>query len=224
MKKQQGSAHVVIVVVLVTALLGALGFIFWQNFMSQDTESTKQTDQTSSVQEEQQPVADKGYEPTIPDGWSVKSIEGVGVSFAVPSDWDGDVSAKKYKLDEDIEILNSGAAIYVRYSTKANDWEVRRDDFQGQGLTKTKDTYTKSVDAKAEDKWPTLYYEVRAHTGLGSQYNVLVATDEAVYQLSLPSVTREIEKYSDALVAEFDADRKRIRDVIPEFVKTITFE
>lgn len=39
MNKQQGSAHVISVVVLIVALLGALGFVFWQNFMSKDSDN-----------------------------------------------------------------------------------------------------------------------------------------------------------------------------------------
>lgn len=36
---QSGSAHVVIIVCLAVALLGALGWIFWQNFVSTDNKS-----------------------------------------------------------------------------------------------------------------------------------------------------------------------------------------
>lgn len=44
MKKQSGSAHVIIIIILVAALLGSLGFIFWQNFVSKNsnTESKEQ--------------------------------------------------------------------------------------------------------------------------------------------------------------------------------------
>jgi cytoskeletal protein RodZ len=39
MNKQKGSAHVVIVTILGVALVGALGFIFWQNFIARNTET-----------------------------------------------------------------------------------------------------------------------------------------------------------------------------------------
>ncbi|MEI6054338.1 MAG: hypothetical protein WCQ49_03155 [Candidatus Saccharibacteria bacterium] len=32
-KSQSGSAHLIIIVILIISLLGALGFVFWQNFM-----------------------------------------------------------------------------------------------------------------------------------------------------------------------------------------------
>ena len=40
---EKGSAHVIIISILIVALLGALGFIFWQNFLnkSQDSKSTE---------------------------------------------------------------------------------------------------------------------------------------------------------------------------------------
>ncbi|HEY1085729.1 MAG TPA: hypothetical protein VGE34_03330 [Candidatus Saccharimonadales bacterium] len=41
MKKQSGSAHVVIIIVLVLALLTSLGWIFWQNFIYKEPVVTK---------------------------------------------------------------------------------------------------------------------------------------------------------------------------------------
>jgi len=48
--KEQGStAHIAIVVILVAALLGALGFIFWQNFVNKTSQdSSTNTSATSS--------------------------------------------------------------------------------------------------------------------------------------------------------------------------------
>lgn len=43
-RSQTGSAHVVIIIVLIVALLGAVGFVFWQNFLKP---SNKQADNAS---------------------------------------------------------------------------------------------------------------------------------------------------------------------------------
>jgi cytoskeletal protein RodZ len=51
MKSQKGSAHVVVVIILVLALLGALGFIFWQNFMQKNDTITKTEDKVATKQE-----------------------------------------------------------------------------------------------------------------------------------------------------------------------------
>jgi len=45
---QKGSAHVIIVIILVLALLGALGFIFWQNFLNKDTDDSSTPAATST--------------------------------------------------------------------------------------------------------------------------------------------------------------------------------
>lgn len=43
-QKQSGSVHLIITIILVLALLGALGFIFWQNFINKkDSTSTTAT-------------------------------------------------------------------------------------------------------------------------------------------------------------------------------------
>jgi hypothetical protein len=47
--KQTGSAHIVIVIVLVLALLGALGFVFWQNFVNKPATQGAVTSSTSQT-------------------------------------------------------------------------------------------------------------------------------------------------------------------------------
>lgn len=41
MKKQQGFAHAILIIGMAVALLGALGFIFWQNFIYEEPGATK---------------------------------------------------------------------------------------------------------------------------------------------------------------------------------------
>jgi type II secretory pathway pseudopilin PulG len=49
--KQTGSAHVVIIVILVIALLGTLGFVFWQNFINKDSATQDSTTNTQSAED-----------------------------------------------------------------------------------------------------------------------------------------------------------------------------
>lgn len=51
MKKQSGSAHVIIVVALVVLLIGALGFIFWQNFIQKSDKTNDSATNTSKTSE-----------------------------------------------------------------------------------------------------------------------------------------------------------------------------
>jgi len=71
---QKGSAHVVIIVILVVALLGALGFIFWQNFINKEP-APKQTETTQN-QPKDEYAGWKTYKSTR-DGYTIK----------YPSDW-----------------------------------------------------------------------------------------------------------------------------------------
>lgn len=48
-QSQTGSAHVVVTGVLVVALLGALGFIFWQNFVAKKSVATTTTASTQAT-------------------------------------------------------------------------------------------------------------------------------------------------------------------------------
>lgn len=49
-KSQSGSAHLIIIIILVVALLGALGFVFWQNFVDKaaDSATTNTSDTTTT--------------------------------------------------------------------------------------------------------------------------------------------------------------------------------
>lgn len=57
--KQQGSAQIVVIILLVVALLGSLGFIAWQNFFSKNATTTQtQTQLTQREQEQDGPAED----------------------------------------------------------------------------------------------------------------------------------------------------------------------
>lgn len=83
MKKQSGSAHVIIITVLVLALVGALGYIFWQNMNKKvDTVSTQTT------AEQKEPNEETASELTqLPEGYLGYADEELGVEFAYPEEW-----------------------------------------------------------------------------------------------------------------------------------------
>ena len=49
MNKEQGSAHIVVVAVLAVALVGALGYIFWNNFLQPKSEIKNVADTSAST-------------------------------------------------------------------------------------------------------------------------------------------------------------------------------
>lgn len=78
--KQSGSAHVIIIVILVIALLGTLGFFFWKNYLNKD--DTKKVDTETSVKKEDapKPITYKTYQTDThpisfkyPDSWTLEN-------------------------------------------------------------------------------------------------------------------------------------------------------
>jgi type II secretory pathway pseudopilin PulG len=62
---QNGSAHVVVIAILVVALLGALGFIFWQNFVNTQ-KTNKAAEETSRQNDMTNTAAEKVSLKTLP--------------------------------------------------------------------------------------------------------------------------------------------------------------
>lgn len=93
-RNQSGSAHVVIIIVLIVAVLGALGFIFWQNFVNKSANMNSST--STSEQTEDQVSSDTS---TITIGeWGVKgtydtSADDATVSYVIRTNAEADVSS-----------------------------------------------------------------------------------------------------------------------------------
>ncbi len=83
-KQQIGSAHVIVTVILMVALIGALGFIFWQNFVNKKN-VVAVTPATSTAASSKAQIS-----ATAPDkysGWKTYTDSTVGFSFRYPADW-----------------------------------------------------------------------------------------------------------------------------------------
>lgn len=76
-KSQTGSAHAVIIIVLVIALLGVLGFVFWNNFLKK--EPAAQTEPTPTARE----FCSDGENTTATEG--IFCSQEMGIKFDVPS-------------------------------------------------------------------------------------------------------------------------------------------
>ena len=79
---QNGNAHVVVIIILVVALVGVLGLIFWQNFIYEDSVAPK-TGTISQIKTEDDPY----------EGWNICHDKGVGIIFKYPLDWEFKESA-----------------------------------------------------------------------------------------------------------------------------------
>lgn len=67
--RSQGFAHAFLIIGIVVALLGALGFIFWQNFIHKEPTITK-TEAVTKTQPKEEVDLSKGY--LVLEDWGVK--------------------------------------------------------------------------------------------------------------------------------------------------------
>jgi len=202
MNKQQGSAHVIVVVILVVALLGALGFIFWQNFLKKDevakqSETTKTTD-VPKTEAEKEP-ATKTYEATAysfeypADGW-VADLSTSDGSY-------GSVDAPTVKtLDYVANIgmgVDSGAYVAV-YAGAPNSTlaEMKQNVIETFNATEVKDTTVDGVPALSyrNDYEGTRYvtYVIKNNTSYQIQYQY-GGTDPSVYRTGYDTVVKSFK-------------------------------
>lgn len=91
-KSEIGSAHIVVLSVLVVALIGALGFVFWNNFMKKDAPATKK--ETASKAEK---FCADGQDTTAKNGTFCSTD--IGIKFTVPSIFAGKLAkADNYEV------------------------------------------------------------------------------------------------------------------------------
>lgn len=78
-RNQTGNAHVVIIIILVVALVGALGFVFWQNFMNKSATNTT----AETTQQQETTSATKADSKTLAvTEWNIKGSYGGDQTFS----------------------------------------------------------------------------------------------------------------------------------------------
>lgn len=96
--KQTGSTHVVIIIILVLVLIGALGFVFWRNFM-QTPKNDKAVQVHQNNSSEKPPVACSGYDGAVEKD-KVFCSKDVGIELTVP-----EVFAGKFQKKENYDVF-----------------------------------------------------------------------------------------------------------------------
>lgn len=84
---QTGSAHAVIIVILVVGLLGTLGFVFWQNFINKPADNQANTAPATVVEQETQDGKCQSDDEAATNG--IFCSEAYGVKFSVPDEFKG---------------------------------------------------------------------------------------------------------------------------------------
>jgi len=80
--KQSGSTHVIIIVILIIALLGTLGFVFWKNYINKDDTKKVETGTSAKKEDIPKPVTYKTYQADThpisfqyPDSWTLENAK-----------------------------------------------------------------------------------------------------------------------------------------------------
>lgn len=87
MNSQKGSAHVIIIIVLVVALLGTLGFVFWQNFGKETTNQTAKNS-TSTNMASTKPATSQAFKYEGSHQYNVAAF-----SFQYPLGWTAKITS-----------------------------------------------------------------------------------------------------------------------------------
>lgn len=118
-KTEKGSAHIIIISVFSVALIGALGFVFWQNFIqpkpsNESTVSTKTTnkkpDDKSGPEATTTPITQDSTLNTFTGGHGVNWL-----SFNYPKDW---------TIDTDVEISGTGPGVGPGIIIKSPEFKI----------------------------------------------------------------------------------------------------
>lgn len=90
MTYQKGFAHAFLIIGLVLALIGALGFVFWQNFIYEEPVAKNEPIVATKKDNNEEKVG------SVPDGYELYKDETLGFSFVYPQEW-GDLSNGQIK-------------------------------------------------------------------------------------------------------------------------------
>ena len=117
MNTQKGFAHAVLLIGLLIALIGALGFIFWQNFILEEPEVEKPASSTTKKLE----AFERSTE--IPADWKKYENKEYKLSFAYPATWtvkensNGNPDLYKYEIGMGSSMQNYDAVVGINELT-----------------------------------------------------------------------------------------------------------
>jgi hypothetical protein len=108
-KHQSGSAHLIIIISLVVVVLGALGFVFWQNFMSKQSSESATTQSSvdtttllTKLQDELTALPHRSDTTTASTGLHFSTSDPVGMSVVHEYEVDVVFNASLYANNPDV--------------------------------------------------------------------------------------------------------------------------
>lgn len=131
-KNQNGNAHVIIIIIVSTIIVGALGFIYWNNFVTTKSDSITKSEitKTESSDNQKNDTASTAVSPsgtaTNLVGMEIMTSDSFGIRYKMPSTWSGG----KYGGGDNISDSESttikapdGFSIYISISRLIRGWE-----------------------------------------------------------------------------------------------------
>jgi len=116
---QTGSAHLIIIIVLVIALLGSLGFVFWQNFVKVKDNQPVQNNQISNTTDKSATASKTSNETKLTE-IAADDLVGTNLALKYPKTWTA--------THEDFSTVEAGAPILnkmYKISSPDNDISVK---------------------------------------------------------------------------------------------------
>lgn len=158
-RPQEGSAHVIVIVLLVVALLGALGFVFYQNFIAKkqdDTTKPAVTTQTDTTATSQVAFNSTIYELDHPKDWKMSDA----------------AVLKTFAADTSGVISLENPAKTIRVVLRISDTQVTPTCDNASGLKVSYYSVSSEAVTKLTDENLYLVAAMTDHTGGGYDYQI----------------------------------------------------
>lgn len=165
--KQSGSSHLIIIILLALALLGSLGYIFWQNFYTNKNNTGLPVDASEQVAEEKTVTVGKNLSKRF--------------TLSYPDDWTVEDNSLDGNAIENISIYSPSRSVYVNYISEFDNSSgfVCGNDFENQ-------TY-ESFNSTVLTSMPELSYRETTVKYIGEGYFYTAYLSESSTPIKAPT-------------------------------------
>lgn len=182
MSRQEGSTHVIVVMSLVILLIGALGFIFWQNFLAE-----KPVQENAEISQKSDGPKDETTDaPREAESWT--KFDGEGFSFRIPDGWN-------LTLNTDSGILFYGEKGDSLDYSKGKAAVIDRVSLPGSGVPPGFIVKTELSGPGAFDKATSFqsHFEVKVERAVTSEDYYGTEYDRYLYRFTVPGQALPME-------------------------------
>lgn len=184
--KQTGSTHIFIIVIVIVAIIGALGFVFWQNYTTKKESSNSTPISEEQKEDEKEAVVaptTKAYDNEqyefsyLDDGWKLKEP---GSESAGPMVKSNDFTSEPFRV-------LTGAVVYINSFPSTTTFEQR---LKGNMKSIYTEVAKVKVDGLDADSYKMSYE--------GVYYITEFVKDKTTYQIRFEVADGKKSQYEDA--------------------------